>query len=548
MTRGLSLTVGLTALTALSAACARPAARCAECQSTVVVAAVGEPSALVPPLVYETIGRDIGDLVYERLADLTAGRPPADTAAYRPGLATSWERLDSLTWRFHLRPGAHWQDGPPVTAEDVRFSFDAFGDPVLDSPARAYLEGRVRVEAEGPQAVRVRFTETSPEQLYDATFHVRIIPKHIWAGIPRERWASDTSLAHLVGSGPYRVGDWKRGQSLKLLADPRSPRHPRIGRVVWRFASDPDAATNLVLSGEADLLESVGGPQQVRRFAATPSVELRSYPAATYGFLAFRLADSAGLPHPLLGDRRIRRALASSVERQVLARALLGPAARAPSGPMSQLLWIWNDSVRTLGPDAAAAARDLDSAGWRRPGPGEARRRKGRTLRFDILVPATSATRRQAALALQEVWRHLGADVTISVVDFPVFQERLRSGRFDAYIGAYLDEPSPRGLADQWTRAGWSVLNYGHYADPSFDELFKQASRSSNVAAARRLYREALDTLNADAPAVFLYAPANIAAVGRRLRGVEINPYSWLSGLPEWRVEEQEDAELAAGR
>ncbi|MFL5496431.1 MAG: ABC transporter substrate-binding protein, partial [Gemmatimonadales bacterium] len=123
--------LGLTALIALSVACARPAARCAECQSTVVVAAVGEPSALVPPLVYETIGRDIGDLVYERLADLTAGRPPADTAAYRPGLAASWERLDSLTWRFHLRPGAHWQDGPPVTAEDERFSFDAFSDPVL---------------------------------------------------------------------------------------------------------------------------------------------------------------------------------------------------------------------------------------------------------------------------------------------------------------------------------------------------------------------------------------------------------------------------------
>ena len=55
-------------------------------------------------------------------------------------------------------------------------------------------------------------------------------------------------------------------------------------------------------------------------------------------------------------------------------------------------------------------------------------------------------------------------------------------------------------------------------------------------AAARRLYTEAMDTLNADAPAIFLYTPSNAAAVSRRLEGVEIDPYSWVSGLPQWRV------------
>jgi ABC-type transport system substrate-binding protein len=57
------------------------------------------------------------------------------------------------------------------------------------------------------------------------------------------------------------------------------------------------------------------------------------------------------------------------------------------------------------------------------------------------------------------------------------------------------------------------------------------------VATAKRLWREAMDTLNADSPAIFLYAPANVAVVQRRLAGVRLNPYSWVSGLSEWRID-----------
>jgi peptide/nickel transport system substrate-binding protein len=203
---------------------------------------------------------------------------------------------------------------------------------------------------------------------------------------------------------------------------------------------------------------------------------------------------------------------------------------------MSQLLWLWSDSIATLPFDRQAGARELDAAGWRTGSDG-VRVRNGRRLAFDVLVPSTSAARRQLATLLQEMWRSAGAAVTVTAVDFPVFQERLGQGRFDAYIGAWLDEPSPRGLADQWTRQGWAALNYGHYANPKFDSLFARASRTANVADAGRAYRAALELLNADAPALFLFAPANAAVVSARVRGIEINPYSWASGLRKWRVE-----------
>jgi peptide/nickel transport system substrate-binding protein len=422
----------------------------------------------------------------------------------------------------------------------VIFSFSVFGDSILDAPARPYLAGRVTAIAADSATVLIQFAESYPEQLYDATYHVRILPRHIWATMPREQWAADTTVERLVGSGPFRVTEWRRGQFLRLTRLGVSGSGPQqatgeIRDIVWRFAADPDAAVNLVLSHEADLMELAAAPRAVDRVAADTSLTIERYPSSAYGFLGFNLTsrDRQG-PHPVL-DRSTRRALAMAIDRAALAAATFGPGASAPPGPMSRLLWIWDDSIATLPFDTAAAARALSDAGWT-AGPGQIRRRRGERLAFDILVPGTSTTRRQLATAMQAAWRSVGAEASVTAVDFPVFQERLGRGAFDSYIGAWLDEPSARGLADQWTRAGWNAINYGHYASRSFDALFHRASAEPNPARARRLYREAMDTLNADVPAIFLYTPSNAAAVSRRLDGVQVDPYSWVSGLPDWRM------------
>lgn len=502
-------------------------AACSDC-GTVVVAATSEPSSLVPPLIDQTVGRDIGDQIFERLAYLQPGASPIDPSSYREGLAQRWERIDSLTWRFRLRPGARWHDGRPVTADDVVFSFDAFSDSTLDAPARSNLAGKVRATAEDSATVRITFSEPSPEQLYDATYYVRVFPRHIWDSIPRSRWAADTVLAHLVGSGPYRVQGWQRGRFLVLVADSSrsAGQAPAVRRAVWRFAPDPEATLNLILSHEADLMEAVGAPDRVLRVARDTTFRLVPYPAAVYGFLAFRLSDRAGRPHPVLGNRDLRRALTQAVDRPTLARALFGEGTKVPPGPISQLSWIWDDNTRVGSFDSAQAREAVARIGRKQPvGP------------IDIMVPTTSSTRRQLAVAIQEAWRKAGLTATVTAVDFPVFQERLAQGRFDSYIGAYLDEPSPRGLAGQWTRAGWSDLNYGRYGNPAFDSLLASAARQTDGPTAKRLWQEALDTLNADAPAIFLYSLANVAAVQRRLKDVKLDPYSWASGLPGWKID-----------
>jgi peptide/nickel transport system substrate-binding protein len=523
ITRSRLATLGLLLL----AGCAGEAP-CPKCD-VIVVAAVSEPRSLLPPLVTETVGRDISDQVFERLADLAPGGAPIDPSAYRPRLADRWEQVDSLSVRLHLRPGARWHDGQPVTAEDVVFSFAAFRDSLLDPPARTSLERIAEVTAEDPATVLVRFRAAYPEQLYDATWHVRIIPAHVWGSLPKEGWAADTALAKLVGSGPYQVARWDRGQSLTLEAVPGDGQRTRIRNAVWRFAADPEAALNLILSREADLLETLGSPDRAARIESDTGLAAVPYPAAVYGFLGYQLGGQAA--RTPVGDRLVRRALNMAVDRAAVATAAYGPGSKAPPGPMSQLQWLWDDSIAVLPFDTLAAARLLDEAGWAR-GTDGTRRKAGRPLRVDVLVPSTSIGRRRIAEIVQDRWGRVGVTATITAVDFPVFMERLGQGRFETYIGAWLDEPSPRGLADQWTSAGIGRLNYGRYASPAFDRLLDEALATRDPGAARRTFRAAFDTLNADAPAMFLYAPVNLAAVSRRVEGLVIDPFSWISGLP----------------
>jgi peptide/nickel transport system substrate-binding protein len=202
---------------------------------------------------------------------------------------------------------------------------------------------------------------------------------------------------------------------------------------------------------------------------------------------------------------------------------------------MSRILWIMDSTMAPPPFDTALAGPMLDGAGWPRGSDGM-RRRGGASLTIDILVPASSIARRNLAQVVQEMWRKAGIRATVTSVDFPVFQERLRTGRFDTR-GSWLDEPSPRSLGDQWTTAGIGILNYTGYRSSAFDSLFRRAATfQGGLPLARQAWREAIAQLNADVPGIWLYTPMNTAAVARRLGTVSIDPYSWLSRLPEWSL------------
>ena len=223
-----------------------------------------------------------------------------------------------------------------------------------------------------------------------------------------------------------------------------------------------------------------------------------------------------------------------ALDRPALAQATIGPGTAVPLGPMSRLLWINDIAISQLPFDTIRVSQELMEGGWQMS--NGAWQRRGRTLKFDILVPSTSQSRQLLAEALQESWRRSGIETTITAVDFPVFIERLQAGRFDSYIWATLDEPSTSTLAGPWVRDGWDAGNFGHYHNPVFDSLVSVAGTTFDADRAKEVWVEALSILNEDAPAIFLFSPVHVAAVSSRLSEVTINPYSWLEDVSTWRI------------
>ena len=525
----------MTGCALILAACRRADTTCHEC-GTVRIAAVREPASILPPLVFESVGRDISDRVYERLATFKSGGATIDPTAFRPALADSWERVDSLTWRFHLRPGALWHDSVSVTASDVVFSFAAYTDSTLETAAASALTG-VTAEATDSATVLIHFPRYSPEQLYDATWHVRILPMHIWSAMPPASWPSDTSLAHLVGSGPYRVAAGSAAPpSRSMPTPPGSRRRPFAAS----SGASPPIPTPRSTSCSLGKRSCSSTPARRHNPIALPPtrccVSCPIRPPST-GSLPSSSLVAKGKPDPRFSDRAVRQALTLSVDRATIARAVFGPNAAVPEGPVSRLQWIAGDGVVTLPFDTAAAAGLLDAAGWKRDASGHA----GSTAPLGSPSACSCPPPARAGSCSPRHCRNPGAG---SVLTCPSTPSIFPSSSSDSPRESSMSTSAPismsrvrGGSSISGRRAGWGALNYGRYANPVVDSLIGEALSASALPAARPRWHEVLDSMNVDVPAVFLYTPEQSAVVSRRITGVAIDPWSWLEGVERWGLE-----------
>ena len=152
-------------------------------------------------------------------------------------------------------------------------------------------------------------------------------------------------------------------------------------------------------------------------------------------------------------------------------------------------------------------------------------------------MPTRSAPRRAYARLLQEQLRLIGVEVQIDEVEFSVFVQRAQAGQFDALIQTWNTDPTPSsGITQTWTQGGIGQSNYLRYASPPFDKLVEQASTTFDRPQARRDWRSAIEVMNQDAPAIFLFAVQNVAVVHRRVDGVVIRPDSWWALVRTWRI------------
>ena len=479
---------------------------------------------------------EIADQLFLRLAGLGPTLLTAGDRNFVPLLASSWSRRDSVTLVFDLNPRARWQDGVPVTARDVVFTMERARDRSVSPRLADLLKHITAVTAEGEERVVFRFSHPYAEQLYDATFHVAPIPAHLLDTIPPDALSRSAFAAQPIGNGPYR---WVRavpGQFIELRRnDDFFLGKPKIERVIVRAAADPDARVNLMLSGQADAMDNIPPPQDnIRRIAAEPSLRVIPVPSPTVGYLLFNQRDRRDRerPHPILGDIRVRRAIGLALDRRLLVQVIFGSYGEVPYGPASPILWIRHGAPRPGQQDLPEARRLLAAAGWRDTDGDGTLDRDGHPLTLSLSLPNTSAIRKQMSALIQEQLRGIGIRLELQQYDFPVWTERRTAGDFDVDFAALSQDPSPTGLTQSWTCNGGN--NVARYCDPRVDSLMEQAVLGRGDPAEH--WHAVLRQIEADAPAVFLYAPTYVYAVNRRFRNVSLSPVSsWLL-LREWSV------------
>ncbi len=496
---------------------------------TLVIAVPGDANILLPPVANQ-LAAHVTERLFPRLAELKLDLNTVDDSGFTPVLARSWEHRDSTTIVFHLDPRARWQDGVPITAADVVYTFELYRDPLTESPYRVNLDPIVSVTRLDSLTVAFAFRRWYPEQLYDATHHLLVMPRHLLDSIPHERLASSAFARDPVGAGPFRFAHWEPGTEIAVEADTGwFLGRPHLARIVWRTMPDVSASVSALLAGEADAMEFVPPPDEIERARKAPDLTLVPYPSPYLGGLIFNLR------RPLFAGRELRRALAMAIDRETIVRSILGAYGEAPVGAATRMQWIAAGPVRQLPWDTAGAARLLDSLGWRRGADG-VRQKAGRRLEFTVITPTTSRIRQGVAVLLQDQLRKAGAVIRIQPLELTVFDRRSHDGDFDALMFSRTLDPSPANLVQFWGSASVGGDNIGAYRSPAFDSLLAAAAAAATRAAAQPLWRAVLERLNDDAPAVFIYSPRNNAAIHQRFQHVTIRPDSWLATVATWSV------------
>lgn len=495
-------------------ACAAPAPRAA---GVVRIGWAGSPDSRNPAVGILSESYILYSLVYDSLFELDA------SGAVVPALAVSAEAsTDGLEWRFVLRDGARFHDGVEVSAADVAFSFALYRDhpefPFLHSYAAAFAN----VVASDRRTVTLRLRRPVPN-LESQLVYLYILPAHVWA--PHEAEAAGFDNAAMVGSGPFRLREWRPGESLRLTANPRHPwAAPQIEEAVFVTFGSLDALVQALRTGQVDMISEMP-LAAVPALARSPGVMVASGTP-----LAPRVADvlinqlpldrcppgGACSGHPALRDVVVRRALSLAADRRELIDVVLFGYGRPGVTLLPDGLGEWFHRELAVPPfDLAAARALLADAGYTdRDGDGVREAPGGRPLRFRFFRPSDSPWAPRAAERLAKTWSEIGVRVEPRAVD-PSALAALRAPAFDydLILWSWESDPDPNLLLGAMVSDGVATGgNESGYVNPEYDVLYAEQAATMDPVRRRELVWRLQEIAWRDSVYVIPFYPLSVQA------------------------------------
>lgn len=481
----------------------------------------GDPATLDPTTTNEENGILVEAMIFRPLLGLDPDRRPV------AALARSWTASpDGLAYEFRLDPYAEWEDGSPVTSDDVLFTIERIRDPKV--PAFNFRDSFSDVAAiETPDAATVRVRFKAPDAQRLLAFNLPIVSRAAYA-----RAGSPADLDRRpTGSGPYRLEKWETNRSIALVRrEGAAGKAAAFRRMVFRVV--PDSTVRFRAGSRGDLDEFRIGRDQ--RSSAESSAEflgknrILKVPQPVTAYVLWNLR------HPFLADPRVRRALAHCWSREETARRLYPPdGAVLVSGPYLPNSPEGDPGIRPAAHDPALAGRLLDEAGWR-TGPAGHRLRGGRRASLELLYPAEQSIYAALAEILRSAYAKVGVELVLRRLDWAAYSERADAGEFDAQLTARVHlppnpDPYPHFHSSQFPPRG---QNYGFYRNDAADRAMETARRETDPEKRLGHYREVHRILAEDPPADFLWGADQYWGISRRVDGVTVSSLGLFHFLP----------------
>lgn len=493
---------------------------------------VGEPMHINPILAQATdVDADMVQLVYSSLFSYD------DAGRLRPSLAEGYElQEDGKKYVVKLRSGVKWHDGQDLTADDVLFTFRTIQDASYRSPLRANWQG-VDVSKDDDQTVVFSLKKAYFDFLENLT--VGIVPKHIWDGIPPEKFSLADVNLNPIGSGPFRVEGFKKDSngtilSYELRAFPQYfEGAPFLQKVVLYFYGSEEDMLSAYRRREILAASNVtpgSFPEDLKNQKDTVIHDV-SQPRVFAVFLNEK-------KNAALAEEPVRRALALATDRERLVREVLDG-----HGDPAYSLFSPNTSAYSSAGEASVfnpdeAVKILEDAGWMLGDDG-VREKGGVRLEFDIATPNWDELVKTAHM-VENGWNEIGAHVTVSVLEnVSDAQRTIRSREYAALVYglAMTFEPDPYSFWHS-SQTGELEHNFSLFSDKRADELLSNSREELSADARAGMYREFQEILATRMPAVFLYSPRYVYVQRRSVQGFSaraINtPASRFQDIAHW--------------
>ncbi len=456
-----------------------------------------------PRLARDTSAFRLRELVFDGLVEMQ----PDFTVS--PSLAESWENPDDLTWVFKLREGVEFHNGEELTASDVKYTFDTILAEDFASPSRAFFSPITSVDVIDDYTVQ--FTLDQPYGPFLSYLTMGIVPQAVAEADP-EGFASNP-----VGTGPFMLSEWKRGDSISLAANEAYwDGAPELDAIEMSVVPDNSARVVALEAGDLDLVQSPISPQDVKRMETTDGFVVNRTPAAGYTYVNLNCAD------PVLADVNVRKALSHLVNREDITSTIYESVGAVAKGPIPPGMWAYTDDLPAYDYDPEMAAQLLDEAGWTMGDDGM-RAKDGEPLQITVRTHSEDPDRRQVIEVLQAELMNAGIQADTNVVEWPSFFADVQNGDYQVGVVGWLNLANPdQALYRQFTIDG--AANYGTCDDEELDALIKEARATLDQDAAKELYTEATQRVVDNAFYMFLQYQEYIAMHPDSLQGFTVNP------------------------